>query len=394
MGIIGVGGAGNNAVDRLKLEDLREVRLAAINTDNKVLDQCLAPRKLLIGRKRTRGLGAGGDAAIGREAADADRENIRQLVADLDLVFLLSGLGGGTGSGAAPVVAELAAEAGALVIPFVTLPFAFEGTLRQQLAEEALTLLRQHSHAVIPLPNNAILQQIDESASVLDAFELADSWMARGVRAVWSMVYHTGLVNVDFATLRRAFQDTGGRTLFGFGTGRGAEAVSEAIDSLSRCPLLHLPETVKRADSLIVNVTGGPSLAMNDVQRVVTQVGELFCSRDNTVLGAVIDDDRHGEIEITILGTTHLDGPARRRTAVVGKAMTLPSAPEPPAQGKKAPPPSGTLIPLDDLPQNEFSFADDLAAAACFARSGKTLYEGLDLDVPTYLRKGVKIPHV
>ena len=178
--IIGLGGAGNNAVDRLKLDNLTRVNLAVVNTDSQVLSISPLEEQLLIGRATTRGLGAGGEAEIGRQAAEADRAQLAQLAGGADLIFLLAGLGGGTGSGATPVLAEVAAEAGAVVIAFVTLPFTFEGQRRHRQADESLSRLREICHAVIPLPNDVLLQQMDEDASVLDAFALADQWISRG----------------------------------------------------------------------------------------------------------------------------------------------------------------------------------------------------------------------
>jgi len=182
--IVGVGGAGNNAVDRIKLDHLDEVDLAVVNTDSKVLNNSLLEEKVMIGRDITRGLSAGGDADIGKRAAESDRDQLLQLVNGIDLVFIIAGLGGGTGSGAAPVLAEIAANQKALVIAFVTLPFTNEGIRRHNQAEESLAQLRDLCHAVVPLPNDILLQQVDENATVLDAFTLVDEWIYRGVHSI------------------------------------------------------------------------------------------------------------------------------------------------------------------------------------------------------------------
>src|SRR3984957_7792780 len=213
--LIGVGGAGTNAVDRLKMENLARLQLAVINTDYQALASSPVQDKVLIGMSVTRGLGTGGDPELGREAAEADREKIAAVVNDCDLVFLLAGMGGGTGSGAAPIVAEIAAEAGALVIAFVTLPFSFEGGRRVKQAEEGLQALRRVCDAVIALPNDVLMQEAADNETVLDSFARADEWIGRGVKSIWSMMFRTGLINLDFATLRQAFQQRGGKTLFG-----------------------------------------------------------------------------------------------------------------------------------------------------------------------------------
>src|SRR3954467_3140334 len=186
--LVGVGGAGSNAGDRLKMEKLGGLQLAVINTDHQGLASSPVQDKVLIGSGVTRGLGAGGDPELGREAAEMDREKIAAVVKDCDLVFLLAGMGGGTGSGAAPVVAEIAAEQGALVIGFVTMPFSFEGGRRLKQAEESLLALRRVCDAVIPLPNDVLLQEAADKETVLDSFARADEWMGRGVKSIWAML--------------------------------------------------------------------------------------------------------------------------------------------------------------------------------------------------------------
>src|SRR5580658_7742228 len=228
--LVGVGGAGSNAVDRLKMENLERLQLAVINTDYQALSSSPVQVKVLIGTSVTRGLGAGGDPEPGRLAAEADREKIAAVVRDCDLVFLLAGMGGGTGSGASPIVAEIAAEEGALVIAFVTMPFSFEGGRRLKQAEEGLQALRRVCDAVIPLPNDVLLQEAADHETVLDSFARADEWISRGVKSIWSMLFKTGLINLDFATLRQAFQQRGGKTLFGLGLGEGADPVAAALD--------------------------------------------------------------------------------------------------------------------------------------------------------------------
>src|SRR3954463_13354255 len=251
--LVGIGGAGSNAVDRLKMENLERLQLAVINTDHQALASSPVQDKVLIGVGVTRGLGAGGDPELGREAAENDREKIAAVVKDCDMVFLVTGMGGGTGSGASPTVAEIAAETGALVIAFVTMPFSFEGGRRLKQAEEGLQALRKVCDAVIPLPNDILLQEAAENETVLDSFARADEWIGRGVKSIWAMLFRTGLINLDFSTLRQAFATTrGGKTLFGLGTGQGANAVHDTIESLKLCPLLATPEFSRKADRLLV----------------------------------------------------------------------------------------------------------------------------------------------
>jgi len=241
--IIGVGGAGTNAVDRIKLEDLEQVHLTAVDTDSQVLASSPVEEAYLLGREVTRGKSAGGSVDKGRMAAEADATDLRRLFKGVDLVFLLTGLGGGTGSGAAPVIAQLAVDEGALVIAFAALPFQREGTLRAARAKTALEALQKKCHAVITLPNDLIFKQVDESATLMEAFAMADKWIKLGVHSIWSMLFNTGLINVDFSTLQSALADPGGKTLFGTGYGKGDQLLEQALKDLDNCPLLHLPET-------------------------------------------------------------------------------------------------------------------------------------------------------
>ena len=330
--LIGVGGGGTNAIDRLKLEQLDRLQLAVINTDLKALGTSPVPDKILIGTSLTRGLSAGGDPELGRKAAEADADKIAEIVKGTDLVFLVAGLGGGTGSGASPVVAEIAAEAGATVIAFVTLPFSFEGGRRRKQAEEALAELRRVCDAVIPLANDMLLQEGTESTSVLDAFARADEWIGRGVKSIWAMLARTGLINVDFTALRQVFQHRGGKTLFGLGVGTGENPAQAALDDLKQCPLLHTPEYARKADRLLVNITGGTDLSLAKVHELMSALTEEFGREAHVVMGAAIDEALQGRVEICLLGTTDLGSrnfarrpapaPARKPATRRAKAVT------------------------------------------------------------------------
>ena len=338
--LVGVGGAGSNAVDRLKMESLERLQLAVINTDNQALSSSPVQDKVLIGMGSTRGLGAGGDPDLGRQAAEDDREKIAAVVKDCDLVFILAGMGGGTGGGASPVVAEIAAEQGALVIAFVTLPFSFEGGRRLKQAEEGLAALRRACDAVIPLPNDVLLQESADNESVLDSFARADEWIARGVKAIWAMLSKTGLINVDFATLRQAFQQRGAKTLFGLAEGAGENAAADAIASLKLCPLLHTPEFSRKADRLLVNITGGTDLTLPKVNEIMSAIAEQFGRDSHIIMGAVIDEGMQGRVEISVLGASDM-GTRGAVPAPAGPGSSprvgRPGRRSPCAQGRRSP---------------------------------------------------------
>ncbi len=415
--LIGIGGAGSNAVDRLKMESLDRLQLAVINTDSQALGTSPVQEKILIGSAITRGLGAGGDPDLGREAAESDREKIAAQVKGCDLVFLVAGMGGGTGSGAAPIVAEVASEAGALVIAFVTMPFSFEGGRRAKQAEEGLAALRRVCDAVIPLPNDILLQEAEENETALDSFARADAWIGRGVRSIWSMLFRTGLINLDFATLRQAFHQRGGKTLFGLGSGSGENAVAQAIESLKLCPLLHTPEFSRKADRLLVNIIGGTDLTLPRVNEIMTSVTEQFGRDSHVIMGAVIDEGWQNQVEVCVLGTTDLGrgfAPRRPTSAARNKtgATVAPFAAETKAETNPPVDAATTTakakakvqgLPISsaqgDLPmsittakvaQNEFAFGE-VESRGFFDKTDRNLFEGQDLDVPTYLRKGIKI---
>jgi cell division protein FtsZ len=399
--LVGIGGAGSNAVDRLKMENLERLQLAVINTDYQALASSPVQDKVLVGMSVTRGLGAGGDPELGREAAEADREKIAAVVKDCDLIFLVTGMGGGTGSGAAPVVAEIAAEAGALVIAFVTLPFSFEGGRRLKQAEEGLRALRQVCDAVIPLPNDVLLQEAEENETVLDSFARADEWIGRGVKSIWSMLFKTGLINLDFATLRQAFQHRGGKTLFGLGEGQGENAAADAVASLKLCPLLHTPEFSRKADRLLVNILGGADLTLPKVNDLMTAITDQFGRDSHIIMGAVIDEGMPGRIEVCVIGTSDMGGrslPARRPIANNRLKTAAPAHPEGAAIATPAANATPAAATVDTRPlvttaktaQEEFGFGE-VESRGYFEKTDRNLFDGQDLDVPTYLRKGIKI---
>jgi cell division protein FtsZ len=397
--LVGVGGAGSNAIDRLKMENLERLQLAVINTDLQALSSSPVQDKVLIGSSVTHGLGAGGDPDLGREAAEADREKIAAVVKECDLVFLLAGMGGGTGSGAAPIVAEVAAEQGALVISFVTMPFSFEGGRRLKQAEEGLAALRRTSDAVVPLSNDILLQEGGDHTGVLDAFALADEWIGRGVRSIWAMLFRTGLINLDFATLQQVFQTRGGKTLFSLGSGEGPEAVAQAIESLRLCPLLHTTEFSRKADRLLVNIIGGTDLTLPMVNELMTAITDQYGKDSHVIMGAVIDESMQQRLEICVLGTTDIGGrgPAQRR-ALAGARGSQPPFMKAGGSRSSVPAPTATAAAQKielaaaavRAEQNEFSFKE-VESRGYFDKTDRNLFEGQDLDVPTYLRKGIKV---
>jgi cell division protein FtsZ len=323
-------------------------------------------------------------------------------------------MGGGTGSGASPVVAEIASEAGALVIAFVTMPFSFEGGRRLKQAEEGLRALRQVCDAVIPLPNDVLMQEAAENETVLDSFARADEWIGRGVKSIWAMLFKTGLINLDFATLRQAFNQRGGKTLFGLGSGAGENAVADTVASLKMCPLLHTPEFSRKADRLLVNILGGADLTLPKVNELMSAITEQFGRDSHIIMGAVIDEDLAGRVEVCVLGTSDMNGrgvasrrpapPARGKVPAPASSRAEAAAVQVPAASLRVSDSEDLLSQAGLVPetaegrnfhaakvaQEEFGFGE-VERRGHFEKTDRNLFDGQDLDVPTYLRKGIKI---
>lgn len=403
--IVGIGGAGTNALRGLKPDELGgggRVDLVVINTDAQALASSPVPEKFILGRTVTRGLGAGGEIEIGRMAAEADRDALTRLLKGNDLIILVVGLGGGTGSAAATVLAQVAAKTEALVIAFATLPFTFEGSRRQRIAEESLGELRQLVHGLIVLPNNMLLQEGEEDATVLNAFAAADRWIGQGIHTLCAILLKTGLINLDFSTIRSVFKERGGRSIFGTGAATGGDYVNNALEELFMCPLLHMGDRPGQLDRMLVNITGGTDLGMSRVNEIIGQISARFKPREDIVFGAVIDEKLHQSLEVCVLAKAGVESQAL--------VQSLASSSEKPAVRSnlsfKLDPPiaqderSAPRVHKSKLnrskvsshaDQEEFLFVDVDAQRGYFDQTDRNLYKEEDLDVPTFLRRGIKI---
>ena len=401
--IIGVGGAGVSLVDGLRFDDFQGVEHLAVDVDSRALADSIASEKLAFGRRHTRGMGTGGEYLLARKAAEEEKDVIRKHLEGVDLVFLLAGLGGGTGGGAVPVIARLARDAGALVFAFAPLPFSWEKGRHAQ-AEECLAELRKHANAVVPLPNDSLLQVGGPDATALECFAEAGRNVGKGISAICSLVFRRGMIDVDYAHLRKAFNRRSGRTLFGYGEGEGPDGIRHALRELMVCPMLHLPDVSKAADALLILITGGTGMGMAALQQASMEIRAEFKAGEHVVFGAHVDENMGDRVQITVLGATDLEAglPAadvapvseqvisaspKAKRAHQSKLASQKAKPEPaPAKGKKG---KKGQEPLD---QNTFEFMEDGNQRGIFDDlPSRNLYEGEDLDVPAYLRRGVKI---
>ncbi|MCT4616938.1 MAG: cell division protein FtsZ [Candidatus Gracilibacteria bacterium] len=298
--VLGVGGGGNNAVNRMIETGFEGVDFIAVNTDSQALYTSNAPKKITIGKATTKGLGAGSDPEIGKKAAEESSEELRATLEGADMVFITCGLGGGTGSGAAPVIAEISKELGILTVGVVTKPFSFEGQRRMGKAGEAFETLREKVDTLITIPNDKILSIIDKKTPLLDAFSIVDEVLNQGVQGVSDLIVQPGLINVDFADVKSVMMDAGSALMgigYGSGENRAVEAARSAIDS----PLLEL--SIAGAKGVLFNVTGGTDLSMFEVDEAAKIITEHADPEANIIFGASINDNYTGEIKITVVAT-------------------------------------------------------------------------------------------
>lgn len=398
--VIGVGGAGLSLVDGLRLDNFQGVEQLAIDVDSRALGESIATDKLMIGRRHTRGMGTGGEFSLARKIAEEEKDLIRKKLEGVDLVFLLAGLGGGMGGGAVPVVARLAREAGALVFAFAPLPFSWEKGRHSQ-AQECLSELRKHANAVVPLPNDSLLQVGGPDATALECFAEAGRNVSKGICAICSLVFRRGMVDVDFADLRKAFNRRAGRTLFGYGEGEGEDGIRHALRELMLCPMLHLPDVSKAADALLILITGGTGMAMSALQQASLEIREEFKAGEHVVFGAHVDENLGDRLQIIVLGATDLEAGSKADVAPSADQVMIASTKTKQAHQsklrKQAEKNMGTGTKgkkrgkKDSVDQNTFDFMDEKNQRGIFDDSSRNLYEGEDLDVPAYLRRGVKV---
>jgi cell division protein FtsZ len=322
--VIGVGGGGCNAVNRMIASEVSGVEFWSINTDAQALTNANTQNRLQVGQKLTRGLGAGGNPAIGQKAAEESRDEIAMALENSDLVFITAGMGGGTGTGAAPIVAEVAKEVGALTVGVVTRPFTFEGRRRTSQAEEGIAALQSRVDTLIMIPNDKLLTVISEQTPVQEAFRVADDILRQGVQGISDIITVPGLVNVDFADVRAVMADAGS-ALMGIGVGSGKSRAREAAMTAISSPLLD--SSIDGARGVVFNITGGGDLTLHEVNSAAEIIYEAVDPNANIIFGAVIDDRLQGEVRITVIATgfaADAQPAASARVAPLKRGVTAP----------------------------------------------------------------------
>jgi cell division protein FtsZ len=332
--VVGVGGGGTNAVNRMVDAGLSGVEFIAVNTDAQALMICDADVKIHIGSAATRGLGAGADPAVGLAAAQESRDELKEALKGADMIFITAGEGGGTGTGAAPVVAELGRELGALTVGVVTKPFGFEGRRRSQQAEQGIENLRDKLETLIVIENDRLLQVVEKQTTVVDAFRMADDVLRQGVQGITDLITVPGLVNLDFADVRTIMREAGS-ALMGIGAASGDNRAAEAARSAVSSPLLE--SSIEGATGILLNITGGPDIGLfevNEAAEVVTSAADVNA---NVIFGAVIDEAMGEEIRVTVIATGFGGGRRRRRTSSEPQVAVPSSTPEQAENGLDVP---------------------------------------------------------
>ncbi len=453
--IIGVGGAGSNALDRIVLDGMERVDLIACNTDVQSLASSVATNKVQLGRTVTRGLGAGGDPELGFNAANESADEIREILQGARMVFVCAGLGGGTGSGAAPCIAQMARESGALVVAFATMPFAFEGKRRNAQASEGLRQLQQISDAVVCFENDRMGDMVLPKAGIHQAFASADLTISQSVRAIVNVVRRPGLIRIGFDELLSTLRSQDGRCLFGYGESDSDNRAHEALALALKNPLMDRGKMLTDAHHVLVQVAGGPGMTLTEVEIVMQELGRHVEDQTQILFGTSVDGKMGDRLSVTLISSISVKGAELPAPAPVsyGPAAFTPPSPQP-AVGKAPAPmteyatpvppePVEILAPNEPTEEEIISEPEPVAAAAPappvrkekkaapakepapiletapapkapsprkekvqvrqevmqfepitrgrFEKSEPTIVEGQDLDVPTYLRKNVRV---
>ena len=363
--VIGVGGGGNNAINSIISEDsIKGVEFIAVNTDSQVLLNSKASVRIQIGEKLTKGLGAGGNPQVGQQAAEESRERIKEALMDTDMVFITGGMGGGTCTGAAPIIAEIAKnELGILTIAIVTKPFLFEGSRRMANAEDGIVQLKENVDTLIVIPNQKVMDVVNSKTSLLEAFKIADSVLIKGTKAIADLITIPGLINLDFADIKSVMSNAGS-ALMGVGEAQGEQKAKQAVEAAIDSPLVDVD--INGARGVLINITGGPDLTMAEIEESAKTITEHTSPEANIIFGATVDNDYQDKIKITVIATGF--DTSRAKIFSPSKVTTSPKPQVPPTE-----PSSNTAPQIQKILE------------------GQEIPKGIDIideyDIPAFLRK-------
>ena len=402
--VFGIGGAGCNAVDHLAGQALQGVSYTLLNTDAAALSRLTTAPSLVLGSKLTRGLGVGGDPDRGRLAAEEDEERLKELCQDAEIVFVVAGLGGGTGTGGAPVISRVAKAAGALVLSIVFLPFEFEGQRRSRLAQVGLAALKGVADGVICLPNQKLFRLVDENTSLVEAFAMTNELVADGVRGIWRLLAEPGLINVDFADLCSVTQGRHGESILATVEARGENRAREIVERLLAHPLIGGGQALTESTGMLVALAGGPELTTAEVSRIMEQLNR-HAEQANIILGAAVSQELKDQLSVTLVAScraagqpskTEEEGAEIKKHLVDAAATTarppsrfVPPPPEVPPEQLLAQQNQGRGRTNSRMRQGQLPL--EIVSKGRFEKSEPTIHHGQDLDVPTYIRRGVAL---
>ena len=364
--VVGVGGGGSNAVNRMIRAELMGVEFIAVNTDAQALLMSDAPHKIRIGDKITKGLGAGADPTVGRKSAEDDSEKLYEALKEADMVFVTAGMGGGTGTGAAPIIAEIAKDIGALTVAVVTKPFQFEGSKRRLLAEQGINDLVDKVDTLITIPNDRLLQVVEKRTTMTDAFRIVDDVLRQGVQGISDLITVPGLINLDFADVKTIMTNAGS-ALMGIGNGTGETRAADAARQAIMSPLLE--QSIDGARGVLFTITGGPDLTLFEVNEAAEIIHAAADPEANIIFGAVIDERMQNDVKISVIATGFdQNRPLRRIDQPIYKRQIEPRATERPTAEQRTPAPAA------------------VAAKPAPAAEEKK-FDPDDLEVPSFLRR-------
>jgi cell division protein FtsZ len=391
--VLGVGGGGSNAVNRMIQSGVRGIEFVAINTDTQALARSEAGTRIHIGEKLTRGLGAGGNPSVGEKAAEESAEQIAELVRDADMVFIAAGMGGGTGTGAAPVIAQICKDQGALTVGVVTKPFTFEGRQRAKNAEGGIAELRERVDTLITIPNDRLLEVIDRKTTLEQAFMEVDDVLRQGIQGISELITEPGLINLDFADVKSIMSDSGG-ALMAIGRGTGETRAQDAARMAISSPLLDI--SMEGARGVLLNITGGTDLALSEINEAADVIAQAADPEANIIFGAVIDPKLDNEVKITVIATgfdvtarSTRSKPAFRPRPTYGGPSNEPVAPEPPVTSERG---RDRGLPVEDRDRDRPPERDQgpIRVGSIGASLPEPVFgdndDDNDLDIPAFLR--------
>jgi cell division protein FtsZ len=372
--VLGVGGSGGSAINRMISSKIKGIDFIAINTDAQALHHSQASQKIHIGKSTTRGLGAGMDPELGQKAAEENREELKETLKGADMIFITCGLGGGTGTGAAPVIADIAKELGALTVAVVTKPFDFEGAQRKSIADSGFRDLSDKVDAIITIPNDRILQIVDKKTSLLDAFGIVDDVLRQGVQGISDLITVPGLINVDFADVKAIMENTGS-ALMGIGSASGENRAIEAAKSAIDSPLLELD--IEGAKGVLFTITGSSDLGMYEVNEAAKIITESADPNAKVIFGSVVDETLEDEVKVTVIATGFGEGskpkPFKHNPTSTQEVNYFGRSNDAVAPSASAAPIS-TVPPVREMPKED-------------KKPGKLKKEEEDLEIPAFIRK-------